>query len=672
MEVRCKAFFGGLEVQVSFSMTRSHGTAPDIGQLVWRSGTTLPSSAVGDLVMKNDATTIVTFKNCALRNPAEKFGQTRDVVYQILDRRWKWKTPTVFGQWNVRDEKNLLVAGTEKNPQQLATLLLIALGETGYDVSALPTDVELAPSVVWHYTPAAIELDKLCAMLGCTVNLLNNDTVKIITENTGTEPDNTGLTQPVETGLIINPAPDYITCYGGDTMFDSWLTLEAIGRDEDGTYKPIDMLSYTPYGSWSANGDPAHGYDTTIRGPLDGVIPDERIDKIVELANRTVFRLYRINGFPKGQKFFPGFTIETSVATVGDLPGTGDVTKVYLVANQRTVVWDGSAYRGITWYNSYSALYILVDILKIADPSGPTPEINSGTKTAMVAAQKAAGIANYTVIAPQCTAIDPRLLLPVMQTRVENALDELQQNTKRSAEACGIFNEENYRLQNKTPINLTMWKHGISIDQKRGHVIFGQPAYAWSPGLEPATMYLRCGYGYRQTAYGSRYHRNYKQATGNTLGIANGVVARTDVAEYRVQNYSSDYNDLSVLGSVINNTSTMDTILHNSALENLKQYQNFVAPKRKPYTPFRAIDTDGKVLQVSYAGGVNSIGTTIASIGGSFDTSQPPAKLKRIQELQRRQAEMALQNFRATQIQASNINATGGSQSTGFSGQDIE
>ena len=391
----------------------------------------------------------------------------------------------------------------------------------------------------------------------------------------------------------------------------------------------------------------------------------------MELANRTVFRLFRITGFPNGQKFFPGFTLESSVAAIGNLPATGNASKVYVIADQHTVVWNGTTYVGVTWYNTHATSYKLINPLLIQNPYGVSPIVlDSGTKVAMVAAQTAAGIANYTVIAPGCAAVDPRILLPVMQSRVENALDELQNNTKRSAEACGIFREDDDRLQNKTPINLTMWKNGISIDQKRGHVIMGKPAYTTEIAVEPATMYVRLGYGYRLTAYGSRYHRRFDLATGNTLNVANGVVARTDVAEYRVQNYTSDYNDLSAIGAVINNTSTIDTILQNSCTENLKQYQNFVAPQQKQYTPFRAIDTNGNVHQVSYKGGLE-LGVVSVSIGGSFDTSQPPAKLKRIQELQRRSSEGALQNFRAAEVKAQNINATGGASGIGFSGADI-
>lgn len=645
MSERCKAFFNGLEVQVAFSMSRSQGIAPDVGELVWLVGTTQPSSAYGTLVLTNGSTTIVTMPNCALRNPTEKFAGVRSMSYQILDRRWRWKTPKVFGQYNVRDEKNLLVETTKKNPRELASILLDAMGEVNYDVSVLPTDVELAPNVIWHYTPAAVELEKLCAMLGCSVNLLNNNTVLITVDNIGTEPDNTGLMRPVEAGLIINPAPDYISAFANDTLFDGWLTTEAIGRDEDGSFVPIDLLSYVPNGSWTNNCDPSRGYDSVIRGSLRGTIPDERIDKIVSLANRTVFRLYRVTGFPKGQLFFPGFTVQSAVSDASALPETGDATKVYRVAD-KMVIWDGTQYVGVAYTNSYSVLYMLVDPLKIESLSDE-PRITTGSKATCIAAQTAAGIATYTVIGPGCTAVDPRILLPLLQTRVENALDELQLNTKRPAEVCGLFNEDDFYLQNKTAQYLTIWKHGHTIDAKRGHVQLGAPAYMiGDSGIDRAEMYLRCGYGYRTSLYGSRFHRRYDLASGNSLGIANDTVDRRDIAEYRVQNYTSDYNDLSAIGVVIENTSQVDDALLAAATEHLKQYQNYVAPKQKVYTPFRAIDTNGIVQQVSYRGGMET-GVVAVSIGGSFDPTQPPAKLKRQQELQKRSTEAALQDFRA-------------------------
>ncbi len=645
MAIRCKAFFGGVEVQVSFSMTRSHGTSPDIGQLVWRQGTTLPSSPNGDLVFKNNDATIITFFDCTLRNPSEQRTPMRNIVFQVIDRRWRWKHPTIFGNWNVRDDKDEIVTGTEKTPRELAELLLTALGETGYDATALPTDVALAPAVNWHYTPAAVELDKLCVFFGCSVTLQNNNTVKIVTDNTGAEPDNTGLMVPTEDGLIINLAPDYVTAYANDTLFDSWLTTEALGVERDGTRRPIDLLSYRPPQGW--NVDPTRGYEQGIRNTLRGILDEELIDKTVAVADSTVFRLFRVTGFPPGQLFFPGFTLEASVDAVADLPEEGDPAKVYVLDEKRTVIWDGTQYIGVTYYVGLTD-WALVDPLLISSTS-VSPIVVQGTKTAMEAERITRGIDRYTLMAPMTTAIDTRILLPLLQTRVVQGVNEIGEFERLEAEVCGRFVELDTKLCNKETTNLKSWKHGLQVDTKKGHVLLG--ATAWqrsSTGVDPADIYLRCGYGYRQTPYGSRYHRQWNQATGNTLGVANGVLNRTDVNEYRVQVYDADYNDLSDIGTPVTNTTALDAILEQSAIENIKQYQNYVAPKRKVYTPFRAIDTNGIVTQVTYEGGDKRVGQTMASIAGSFDRTQTPAKQKLLMQQQRQQAEADMQTFRST------------------------
>jgi hypothetical protein len=649
MAIRCKAFFGGLEVQVSMSMTRSPGVAPDIGQIVFRQGSALPSSFIGDLVLTNGDTPVVTFAGCMLISPREQYDQNRNIVYKIADRRWRWKTPTLNGEYNVRDDANLLIAGTEKNAQELALLALQALhAPTGgsFDVSALPIDAQLAPHVIWKYESAAAILDRICSLFGCSVHLMNDNSVRIITDNTGSVPDNTGLMLPVESGLITNIAPDYVSAYAGDTLFDSWLVTEDIGLEIGGAVKPINMLSYAPAEGWTI-GDPSHGYTSTLTTRLRGTMPEEEIDKIASLANQTIYRMLRVVGFPKGQLFFPGFTLEASVAAIGNLPGQGDPSKVYVIANARTVIWTGTEYVGITAKNTHSTLWALIDPFLIANPNA-NPVINSGTQSAMDAARKAAGQPHYVIIPPGVTAIDTKLMLPLMTTRIESGLDELGRRKRKPAEICGKFKEDDFRLRNRVTTKLAVWKHGFRIDGTKGHVILNKPAYQFETGIKPAELYVRCAYGFRAKPYGTRYHRRFDKATGNNLNVANAVVNRSDVSEYRVQNYGSDYNDLSILDPVINNTAAIDAILDASATEFMKQYQNFPAPQKKTYTPFRAIDTSGVTHQVSYSG-VLEVGKTMVSIGGSFDPTQPPAKLKRLQEQQRERAEFALQDFRAQQ-----------------------
>lgn len=679
MTTRCKAFFNGLEVQVEWEMTRSHGTSPDVGRIVFRQGGTLPSSFRGDLVLKYGDTEVVTFKDCILRRPQEKFARTRDVVYQVIDWRWKWQTPRIFGQYNVRDENNELVIvepDIRKTPQELAVLLFRALSEGDLiagriteselammlDVSALPTDVDLAPHVEWHYTPAGVELDKLSAFFACSLAPQNDGTFKIVAVNQGTEPDNTNLKQPVETGLVINPAPDYVTAYAGDTWFESWLCLEAIGIDDGGEIKPIEMLSYAPTGGWSKV-DPKSGVGHAVQSKLRGTMDEELIDKAIDAANRSVFRMFRITAFAPGQLFFPGFTVESEVEPE-DLPETGDASKIYNVwidggasIVNRAVIWDGERYVGVTAQYEEGAEHSLIDLSKIADIT-QNPIVEIGTRI---------GCDNYRrqetsdpkqiVIPPSAAAIDHRLILPLLGSRVETENDELGKQRRKKAEICGLFFEDDYRGRNKDANKLKKWKRGFSVDNATGIVTLSSPAYRNDVANDKhPLLYLRIGYGYRQTQYGPRYHRQYNKPTGNTLGIANGVVPRTDLNEYRVQLYTSDYNDLSVVGTPITNTALIDTMLNATATENIKQYQNTVAPKRKIYTPIRAIDLNGKVAQVSYSGGVGNLGETTVSIGESYDITQSPAKKKAMLDAQRKDIESNMLEFTDRQNQTLNMN----------------
>lgn len=652
MPIRCKCFFAGLEVQVSWSMTRSPGVSPDVGQLVWNQNTTQPSAFVGDLVLKNGDTPIVTFTQCMLRNPTERYGAHRTISYQVMDRRWKWKTPTLFGQYNVRDDNNVLVVGTIKTPRELATLALIALGETGYDVSALPTDAEMSPHVFWHYESAAQFLDKLCAMFGCSVHLLNNNTVKIITDNVGTIPDNTGLMYPVQSGLIVNPAPDYITAFAGQTWFESWLTLEAIGTELDGTVKPVEMLSYAPVGGWRTC-DPEHGIEQRIWGKLRAGTAKELIEKTVEMAQRQIYRMWRVKGFPPGMEIHAGFTPQTPVGSFGALPATGVEGLFYPVATtgkSKIYTWSNGAYTGISHRNT-GATYQIVDISLIAGNTDPVIGSNAtlaGAETDRVTLANAKAVIAW----PGETVFDPRLILPLLPSRLLTGFDETGKKQNLPAEVCGKFRQTfEQKQRNKQTTALASWRNGIRIDQKLGHVWLGKPAHRYGETAElevaSAEIYLRCGYGFRVSYYGNLYHRQYNLATGNTLGIANGVVNRSDVNEYRIVNYTSDYNTLSSIGSPGVNTSTIDTILMNSATENLKQYQNLTAPERRQYTPYRAIDTNGKVQQVQYEGGLGKFGETIVSIGGQYDMSQPSAYAKRQRDLQQQQTTRLLMTFRS-------------------------
>ncbi len=716
MTTRSKAFFNGLEVQVEWEMTRSHGTSPDVGRISFRQGTTLPSTFRGDLVLTNGDTEVVRFKDCILLRPQEKFSRTRDIVYQVLDWRWKWKTPVVFGQYNVRDDNNELIVvdpDIRKNPRELALILFRALHQKeindelmtdeDFDVTALPEDVDLAPHVNWMYTPAAVELDKLCAFFACSVAPQNDGTFKIVELNKGDEPDNTNLKQPVETGLIINPAPDFVTAYAGDTWFESWLCLEPVGIDAGGEIKPIALLSYAPNDTADAKGwmsvDPKTGIGQAVRSKLRGTMSEELIDKAVDAANRSVFRMFRITGFGPQQSFFEGFTLEAPVNSPSELPEKGDPSKVYVVdtaivvgmspnTERRMVVWDGERYVGIAtmlkppvedylaaiWYDAEKIADLAQNPIADFNPSwaldvtlsvgggrfkiirtGGYLEDYTGDVRSLITTQKDLANPKIKFTFHGGAGFDTRLILPLLGTRVETEIDEFGKKRRKPAEICGMFFEDDSSGRNKDADSneLKVWKRGFSIDSQTGIVTLSAPAYVRGPKYPQ--LWLRVGYRYRITPYGSVYHRQFNKPTGSHLGVANGVVPRTDLNQYIVSSYDANYNQLHFRGTPITNTAQIDSMLDATATENIKQYQNIVAPKRKVYTPLRAINLNGKVMQVSYSGGLKSA-ETVVSLGTSYDITQSPAKKKAMLDAQRKQLERNMLEFTDRQNQTLNIN----------------
>ena len=122
-------------------------------------------SAAGNLVLSY-ADGSLTFVDCRLERPrltANNSGRVRDLP--ILDRRWKWRFGLINGSYNLRQPDDTLKR--EQTPQQLATLLLEAMGETGFQVANLPNMPR--PEVRWENSNPAQELAALCERLGCVV-----------------------------------------------------------------------------------------------------------------------------------------------------------------------------------------------------------------------------------------------------------------------------------------------------------------------------------------------------------------------------------------------------------------------------------------------------------------------------------------------------------------------
>ena len=282
------AYFPGIQQIISGQLTLGHGITPNVATL-----TIAPQSQLvqtqGTLTFVFGST-VIEFPDC-LVNAASYTRDSNGLIYQlqIYDRRWRWGYGKISGMYNVRRIDGQLVGGsngrgasladnTEKSPQDLARLCFAAIGETNFDVSALPNAAR--PFVEWDVAQPMQALADLCELLGCRIVLGIDNKVRICRRGQGDE-------LPYDLSVMDESAtfdpPDEIQKYTvvtGRCLFQTDFALEPVGIEPDGTIKPLDDLSYTPAGGWG---------DIDLKS-FNGVGDT----KLRELAESCVFKTYRV------------------------------------------------------------------------------------------------------------------------------------------------------------------------------------------------------------------------------------------------------------------------------------------------------------------------------------------------------------------------------------------
>jgi hypothetical protein len=269
--------FPGLEQVIRWSFTLSHGITPGVCQVDVAPQFGVPDE-VGTLQLLFGAVRL-EFPECVVdcatvrRSPA---GMVVSLV--LLDRRWKWSHGEISGRYNLRTRTGDLDPDTEKTPQELARLLLDALGESGAAVEELPNLAR--PEVDWDAASPAGELAALCESLGCRVVLGLDNRVALRRTGWGAPLPQLDAQRTVSIGIDPPARPDSLKLLAGPTRFQTQFRLQAVGEDRDGTIRPIDELAYTPAGGWGA--EPFSHFPNISAA-------DDRAR-----ALETVFRWYRI------------------------------------------------------------------------------------------------------------------------------------------------------------------------------------------------------------------------------------------------------------------------------------------------------------------------------------------------------------------------------------------
>lgn len=234
--------FPGIEAVEGGSYTLTLGISPSVAVIACRPQKE-PPAKYGTLTIGFGDDVPIRLYDCVLDSAnmqVNDAGQT--VTAYILDRRWKWRYPTISGIYNQYKPNGDLDTTTEKTPQELAKLCLDAIGEVGYDVSALPDDVR--PEVNWDYANAAEALQQICDQLGCVIALGLDNKVRICKAGTGaTLPDTPDI---ANYGYAIDPPdkPSSIRVIGEPNLYCMDFQLTPIAREVTGEIEKLSDVSY--------------------------------------------------------------------------------------------------------------------------------------------------------------------------------------------------------------------------------------------------------------------------------------------------------------------------------------------------------------------------------------------------------------------------------------------
>lgn len=312
------AWFPGVRQVQSCEASFSHGVSPSVFRLNIAPQPNWPAAG-GDLTLTFGRTRI-RFRDCRVNSASIARNQGGMIVsLEIFDRRWKWQDSMgmIGGHYNVRGPNNKIlkrtpgsldaIDDTERTPQQLARLCLDAMGEKGYNVSALPN--EYRPQVDWEVESPAGALQRLCEELGCrVVPGVTTNRVAICRTGVGAQLPNGPIIE--RSGTIDPPErPDELIVVAAPNRYEVDFMLEAVGLDTDDQVKPIAELSYRPDLA-AADG----GWGKIDPKSFESVADDDHR----KLAKESIFRWYRIKISKTSPQTIPGYgkTTKTPSANI--------------------------------------------------------------------------------------------------------------------------------------------------------------------------------------------------------------------------------------------------------------------------------------------------------------------------------------------------------------------
>ena len=247
--------------------TATTGISPSIINLTAAPQDSAPD-AIGTLTMSDGVNTVV-LTDCKIKSMRTEVASSGSKLkLAIEDFRWRWRdTGDISGSYNQLDPLSKLIPWTIRSPTELAELCLQAMGVIDYDID-MPSGLEEAdgvnhgqqnpiwlnvipttgtnPPVNWVNTNPASALSNLCNQYGRIIAPTVGGTLIIAKQGVGDDLPDGGSVASDGAGITVPALPKGVKATGSPTRYQARLLMEAVGRDWDTHFRPINNLSYTP------------------------------------------------------------------------------------------------------------------------------------------------------------------------------------------------------------------------------------------------------------------------------------------------------------------------------------------------------------------------------------------------------------------------------------------
>ncbi len=309
------AQFGNIRFTDGWSLNYQSGQSPGVCTI-----TTIPHTndliQNSDLILGETGNGELVIRDCLLLTAT--LSADRKWELPILDRRWRWEFGEIDGKYNIRRPDKTFIR--EKTPQELAEILLLAMGEESknWDIGLLPNNAR--PQVDWDKDNPASAFDDLVTSLGCvwTLDYFSNRVV-VWPVGSGVDlPEAPTIQRSL--GFHAKAVPSSIKCYGGRTIYQARFRTEAVADDIDGKIRPLNKLNpeNKPNGYRVVNSDDPEEFseiDDELKYVVDAASGGGEEKKTRDLARGSAYRNYRITGLAAGSLGQSDWTPEELVGT---------------------------------------------------------------------------------------------------------------------------------------------------------------------------------------------------------------------------------------------------------------------------------------------------------------------------------------------------------------------